>query len=164
MAVIELAGVALAALLSENFVLVSCIGIGTRLRAFQDPIDALRTGYCLTAVMVLSALADGSSVITENIFENRFMFASELVRMGADIRIESHHAMIHGVKGFSGAQVTSPDLRGGAALVVAGLIADGTTEVSAIHHIKRGYEQFVEKLQALGAHVEHATVPDPVIY
>ena len=73
-------------------------------------------------------------------------------------------AMIHGVKGFSGAQVTSPDLRGGAALVVAGLIADGTTEVSAIHHIKRGYEQFVEKLQALGAHVEHATVPDPVIY
>ena len=115
-------------------------------------------------IMVLSALADGSSVITENIFENRFMFASELVRMGADIRIESHHAMIHGVKGFSGAQVTSPDLRGGAALVVAGLIADGTTEVSAIHHIKRGYEQFVEKLQALGAHVEHAIVPDPVIY
>lgn len=114
--------------------------------------------------MVLSALADGSSVITENIFENRFMFASELVRMGADIRIESHHAMIHGVKGFSGAQVTSPDLRGGAALVVAGLIADGVTEVSAIHHIKRGYEQFVEKLQALGANVEHATVPDPVIY
>ena len=115
-------------------------------------------------IMVLSALADGSSVITENIFENRFMFASELVRMGADIRIESHHAMIHGVKGFSGAQVTSPDLRGGAALVVAGLIADGVTEVSAIHHIKRGYEQFVEKLQALGAHVEHASVPDPVIY
>ena len=115
-------------------------------------------------IMVLSALADGSSVITENIFENRFMFASELVRMGADIRIESHHAMIHGVKGFSGAQVTSPDLRGGAALVVAGLIADGVTEVSAIHHIKRGYEQFVEKLQALGANVEHATVPDPIIY
>lgn len=113
-------------------------------------------------VMVLSALADGSSVITENIFENRFMFASELVRMGADIRIESHHAMIHGVKGFSGAQVTSPDLRGGAALVLAGLIADGTTEVSAIHHIKRGYERFVEKFQELGAHVEHASVPDPV--
>ena len=112
---------------------------------------------------IMGKLGD-SNVITENIFENRFMFASELVRMGADIRIESHHAMIHGVKGFSGAQVTSPDLRGGAALVVAGLIADGTTEVSAIHHIKRGYEQFVEKLQALGAHVEHATVPDPVIY
>ena len=113
-------------------------------------------------VMVLSALADGSSVITENIFENRFMFASELVRMGANIRIESHHAMIHGVKGFSGAQVTSPDLRGGAALAVAGLIADGTTEVSAIHHIDRGYEHFVKKLVELGAHVERVTVPDPI--
>ncbi len=112
-------------------------------------------------VMAVSALAEGSSVITENIFENRFMFASELVRMGADIRIESHHAMIHGVSGFSGAQVTSPDLRGGAALVVAGLVADGITEVSAVHHIKRGYERFVEKLQDLGAVVDHATVPDP---
>ncbi len=77
-------------------------------------------------IMVLSALADGNSIITENIFENRFMFASELVRMGADIRVESHHAMVHGVDGFSGAQVTSPDLRGGAALVVAGLIAEAT--------------------------------------
>lgn len=113
-------------------------------------------------VMVLSALADGGSVITENIFENRFMFASELVRMGADIRIESHHAMIHGVKGFSGAQVVSPDLRGGAALVVAGLIAEGITEVSAIHHIDRGYEHFVKKLTALGAQVERVTVPDPI--
>ena len=111
--------------------------------------------------MVLSALADGSSVITENIFENRFMFASELVRMGADIRIESHHAMIHGVKGFSGAQVVSPDLRGGAALVVAGLVADGYTEVSAIHHIDRGYEHFVKKLADLGACVQRATIPDP---
>lgn len=111
-------------------------------------------------IMLLSSLADGNSIITENIFENRFMFASELVRMGADIRIEGHHAMVHGVKGFSGAPVTSPDLRGGAALVVAGLIAEGYTEVSAIHHIDRGYERFVEKLGALGAHVERLTVPD----
>ena len=113
-------------------------------------------------VMVLSALADGSSVITENIFENRFMFASELVRMGANIRIESHHAIIHGVDALSGAQVVSPDLRGGAALVLAGLIADGTTEVSAIHHIRRGYERFVEKLSGLGAQVACVTVPDPM--
>lgn len=113
-------------------------------------------------IMVLSALADGNSIITENIFENRFMFASELVRMGADIRVESHHAMVHGVDGFSGAQVTSPDLRGGAALVVAGLIAEGYTEVSAIHHIDRGYERFVEKLCSLGAHVERLSVPDPI--
>lgn len=111
-------------------------------------------------VMVLSSLADGNSIITENIFENRFMFASELVRMGANIRVESHHAMVHGVEGLSGAQVTSPDLRGGAALVVAGLIAEGYTEVSAIHHIDRGYERFVEKLRALGAQVERLTVPD----
>ena len=113
-------------------------------------------------VMVLSALADGTSIITENIFENRFMFASELSRMGAKIRVEDHHALIHGVDGFSGAQVVSPDLRGGAALVVAGLIAEGITEVSAIHHIDRGYEQFVEKLTALGARVERVALPDPI--
>lgn len=113
-------------------------------------------------IMVLSALADGTSIITENIFENRFMFASELSRMGANIRVEDHHALIHGVDGFSGAQVVSPDLRGGAALVIAGLIAEGVTEVSAIHHIHRGYERFVEKLTALGACVERVTLPDSI--
>lgn len=113
-------------------------------------------------VMVLSALADGTSIITENIFENRFMFASELSRMGANIRVEDHHALIHGVDGFSGAQVVSPDLRGGAASVIAGLIAEGVTEVSAIHHIYRGYERFVEKLTALGACVERVTLPDSI--
>ena len=113
-------------------------------------------------VMVLSALADGTSIITENIFENRFMFASELSRMGANIRVEDHHALIHGVDGFSGAQVVSPELRGGAALVIAGLIAEGVTEVSAIHHIYRGYERFVEKLTALGACVERVTLPDSI--
>lgn len=113
-------------------------------------------------VMVLSALADGTSIITENIFENRFMFASELSRMGANIRVEDHHALIHGVDGFSGEQVVSPDLRGGAALVIAGLIAEGVTEVSAIHHIHRGYERFVEKLTALGACVERVTLPDSI--
>ena len=114
-------------------------------------------------VMTLSALADGVSIITENIFENRFMFASELCRMGADIRIEGHHAVVRGVPGFSAAPVSAPDLRGGAALVVAGLVADGTTEVSAIHHIDRGYERFVEKLQGLGAHVVRVTVSNPCI-
>ena len=113
-------------------------------------------------VMVLSALADGTSIITENIFENRFMFASELSRMGANIRVEDHHALIHGVDGFSGAQVVSPDLRGGAALVIAGLIAEGVTEVSAIHHIYRGYERFVEKLTALGACVERVALADSI--
>ena len=110
--------------------------------------------------MCLLALAEGSCIITENVFENRFMFASELSRMGANIVIEGHHAIVHGVKGFSGTQVKSPDLRGGAALVMAGLVADGMTTVSAIHHIDRGYEGFVEKLSGLGAHVARLSVPD----
>lgn len=110
--------------------------------------------------MAMLALADGQCVITENIFENRFMFASEIARMGANIRIEGHHAIVRGVKGLSGAQVESPDLRGGAALVLSGLVAEGETTVSAIHHIERGYEHFVDKLCALGAHVWRDTVPD----
>ncbi|WP_251158896.1 UDP-N-acetylglucosamine 1-carboxyvinyltransferase [Caniella muris] len=110
--------------------------------------------------MTLLANAEGDSIITENVFENRFMLAAELNRMGADIRIEGHHAIVHGVEGFSGAPVTSPDLRGGAALVMAGLVADGYTTVSGVHHIDRGYEGFVEKLQALGARVRRTTVPD----
>lgn len=103
--------------------------------------------------MVMCSIAQGSSVITENLFENRFMTASELCRMGADIRIESHHALITGVEGLSGAPVQSPDLRGGAALVCAGLIAEGTTTVSKLEHIDRGYERFTEKLASLGAHI-----------
>ncbi|MBE6479071.1 MAG: UDP-N-acetylglucosamine 1-carboxyvinyltransferase [Atopobiaceae bacterium] len=108
--------------------------------------------------MTLLSLAKGSCIITENVFENRFMLASELRRMGADITIEGHHAIVHGVDGLSGAQVKSPDLRGGAALVMAGLVADGYTTIGDIHHIRRGYEDFVEKLQALGADVRYNTV------
>ena len=110
--------------------------------------------------MAMLALSDGQCVITENIFENRFMFAGEIARMGADIRVEGHHAIVRGVEGLSGAQVESPDLRGGAALVLAGLVAEGETTVSAIHHIERGYEHFVDKLGALGAKVWRDTVPD----
>ncbi len=108
--------------------------------------------------MTLLALAKGSCIITENVFENRFMLASELRRMGADITIEGHHAIVHGVDGLSGAQVKSPDLRGGAALVMAGLVADGYTTIGDIHHIKRGYEDFVGKLCSLGANVAYDTV------
>lgn len=109
--------------------------------------------------MLLAALADGSSVITENVFENRFMFASELTRMGADITIESHHALVRGVKELQGAPVTSTDLRAGAALVLAGIFADGETKVRKISHIDRGYEDYVGKLRSLGADVER-TVAD----
>ena len=110
--------------------------------------------------MTLLALSEGSCIITENVFESRFMLASELQRMGADITIEGHHAIVRGVDGFEGTQVKSPDLRGGAALVMAGLVAEGETTVSAIHHIDRGYEGFVEKLVSLGAHAKRTTVPD----
>ncbi len=104
--------------------------------------------------MVLAALASGDSIITENVFENRFMFAAELSRMGADIRIDGHHALISGVKKLSGAPVSSTDLRGGAALVLAGLVADGQTIVDNIHHIDRGYEGYEDKLRSLGADVQ----------
>jgi UDP-N-acetylglucosamine 1-carboxyvinyltransferase len=103
--------------------------------------------------MALMALSDGDCIITENVFENRFMFADELVRMGADVRIEAHHAIVKGVRGLSGAPVRSPDLRGGAALVLAALVAEGCTRINDVHHIERGYERFVEKLAALGADI-----------
>ncbi len=108
--------------------------------------------------MLLAALAEGNSVITENIFENRFMFASELNRMGAEISIEGHHALIQGVEKLQGAPVTSPDLRGGAALVIAGLVAEGETKIYDIYHIDRGYEDYVGKLQNLGASIERRLV------
>ena len=103
--------------------------------------------------MALLSLAEGNSMIAENVFENRFMFADELSRMGANIRIEHHYALVQGVRQLSGAPVISPDLRGGAALVLAGLVAEGETAVHDVFHIDRGYERFVEKLAALGADV-----------
>ena len=107
--------------------------------------------------MALMTIADGSAIITENVFENRFMFADEIGRMGADIRIEGHHALVKGNTHLSGAPVVATDLRGGAALVLAGLVADGETVVSDIYHIDRGYERFCDKLSAIGARVERVT-------
>jgi UDP-N-acetylglucosamine 1-carboxyvinyltransferase len=103
--------------------------------------------------MALVSLAEGDSVITENVFENRFMFADEIKRMGADIDIEGHRALVRGVSKLEGAPVRSPDLRGGAALVLAALVAEGETVVSDVHHIMRGYEDFTGKLASLGADV-----------
>jgi len=106
--------------------------------------------------MALMAIADGGSIITENVFENRFMFADELSRMGADIRIEGHHALVKGVAGLSGAPVRATDLRGGAALAIAALVADGETVITDVYHIDRGYERFCDKLSALGADITRA--------
>ncbi|MDP9224472.1 MAG: UDP-N-acetylglucosamine 1-carboxyvinyltransferase [Actinomycetota bacterium] len=105
------------------------------------------------AIMVLLAQAQGSSILTENVFEARFLFVDELNRMGSQIRVEGHHAVIRGVERLSGAPVQSPDIRAGAALVLGGLCAEGRTEVHDRGHIERGYEDFVSKLTALGADI-----------
>jgi len=102
---------------------------------------------------VALALADGVSTITESIFENRFRYVDELTRMGAAIRVEGNTAIIDGVQHFTGAHVQAPDLRAGAALVLAALSADGTTTMDDIHFIERGYEDFDEKLRSLGGDI-----------
>ena len=103
---------------------------------------------------VTLALAAGTSMVTESIFENRFKYVDELARMGRCIKVEGNVAVIDGVKRLTGAQVNAPDLRAGAALVLAGLAAEGVTEVDEIGYIQRGYECFEEKLQGLGAMIE----------
>ena len=102
---------------------------------------------------VVLGIAQGTSTVTEGIFENRFKYVDELTRMGADIKVESNIAIINGVKGYTGARVSAPDLRAGAALVIAGLSAEGVTIVDDIHYIQRGYEAFEEKLESLGAQI-----------
>ena len=104
-------------------------------------------------LMALMSLSNGLSVITETIFENRFMHVAELKRMGAKIQVNGNSAIVKGIKQLKGAQVMATDLRASASLVVAGLAAQGVTEISRIYHLERGYEDMVEKLQALGAKV-----------
>ena len=106
---------------------------------------------CLTA---MSCLAKGDSTVTDAIFDNRFMHVPELQRMGAKIDVINNQSItIHGVQGLTGACVTASDLRGGAALVLAGLVAKGETTVQRIYHVDRGYYKMEEKLTALGAHI-----------
>ncbi len=105
---------------------------------------------------VTLALAHGTSIVTESIFENRFKYVDELARMGSNIKVEGNVAVIDGVRGFTGASVNAPDLRAGAALVLAGLAADGYTVIDEIGYIQRGYEHFEEKLKGLGAMIERA--------
>jgi UDP-N-acetylglucosamine 1-carboxyvinyltransferase len=104
--------------------------------------------------MALMTIANGTSIITENVFENRFAHAGDLRRMGADIKIEGRNSIIKGVKKLSAAPVMASDLRGGAALVLAALVAEGITEISRIYHIDRGYVKLEEKLKALGANIK----------
>lgn len=113
---------------------------------FPTDLQAQMLAYLCTA--------EGTSIVTENVFESRFAHVAELVRMGADIRVERHQAVVRGVRRLEGAPVTAHDLRGGVGLIIAALGAEGITEVSDIHHVERGYEDLPRKLRSLGAVVE----------
>jgi len=116
------------------------------------PYPGVATDYKPFLVTMLS-VADGVSIVTENLFSGRFRYIDELRRMGADIRTEGHHAVVRGVPRLSGARVRASDIRAGAALVLAGLVAEGETEVEAAHHVDRGYEDLAGSLRSLGARV-----------
>ena len=102
------------------------------------------------------SICNGTSIVTESIFENRFRYVDELARMGANIKVEGNTAIINGVEKLTGARVDAPDLRAGAALTIAGLAADGISVVDDIYYIERGYEDFDKKLAELGAQIEKA--------
>jgi len=140
-------------------VLVTEDGVAVSLRKRAKAVDLVTLPYpgfptdLQPQMMALLAAADGTSIVTENVFESRFMFVDELNRMGADIRTEGHHAVIRGVERLSAAPVRALDIRAGAAMVIAALTADGVTEVEDMYHVDRGYQQFEAKLKALGAQV-----------
>jgi UDP-N-acetylglucosamine 1-carboxyvinyltransferase len=118
----------------------------------------------LPMALALNAVADGMAMVTENVYESRFTFVNELARLGADIRTDGHHAVVRGRSKLSGAPVRSPDIRAGAGLVIAGLVAEGETLVSEIHHIDRGYPHFDEQLRSLGADVVRELDPQSPRY
>ncbi|MEU1889511.1 UDP-N-acetylglucosamine 1-carboxyvinyltransferase [Micromonospora sp. WMMD987] len=148
--------------------LVETRGDAFRIRADDRPaaVDVVTLPYpgfatdLLPMAIGLAAVSDGASLITENIFDGRFMFANEMMRLGADIKTDGHHAVVRGRDRLSGAPVRATDIRAGAGLIIAGLCADGVTEVSHVHHVDRGYPDFVADLRALGVEVERGTAPE----
>jgi UDP-N-acetylglucosamine 1-carboxyvinyltransferase len=104
-------------------------------------------------VIALNSIATGDAIVTENVFESRFMFVNELTRLGAHITVDGHHASIHGISQLSGAPVEATDIRAGAGLVLAALVSEGETTVDGAFHVDRGYPNFAEQLRALGADV-----------
>jgi UDP-N-acetylglucosamine 1-carboxyvinyltransferase len=117
------------------------------------PYPGVATDYKPLITTMLS-VADGVSVVTENLFVGRFRYVDELVRLGARITTEGHHAMIRGVDHLVGTTVRATDIRAAAALVLAGLVAEGQTTVSGLEHVQRGYDDFLGRLSSLGANVE----------
>ena len=122
------------------------------------PYPGVATDYKPLLVTMLS-VASGVAIVSENLFAGRFRYVDELRRMGAEIRTEGHHAIVRGVPRLSGAPVRAPDIRAGAALVLAGLAADGVTEVSGAGHVDRGYEDLAGRLRSLGADIERVSTP-----
>jgi UDP-N-acetylglucosamine 1-carboxyvinyltransferase len=138
------------------------VAIGGRPAAF-DVVTLPYPGFptdLQPMVVGLNAVAEGTAMVTENVYEARFMFVNELARLGADVRTDGHHAVIRGQEMLSGAPVVATDIRAGAGLVIAGLMAEGETLVSAVHHIDRGYPDFVGQLTSLGADVVREPDPD----
>ncbi len=117
------------------------------------PYPGIATDY-KPLIITMLAVADGVGIVTENLYPGRFRYVEELQRLGADVRTSGHHAVVRGLPRLSGAPVRAHDIRAGAAMVVAGLAAEGETEISGIHHIDRGYDDLVGRLAAVGAHIE----------
>jgi UDP-N-acetylglucosamine 1-carboxyvinyltransferase len=134
---------------------------GVRVKMEQRPtaVDVVTLPYpgfatdLLPFIIAMNSIADGDSLVTENVFESRFMFVNELSRLGAQIHVDGHHASIHGIDQLSGAPVEATDIRAGAGLVLAALVAEGVTTVDGAFHVDRGYPEFAEQLRALGADV-----------
>ena len=141
--------------------IVTSTADGVRVKMEQRPtaIDVATLPYpgfatdLLPFIIAMNAVADGDSLVTENVFESRFMFVNELSRLGAQIHVDGHHASIHGIPQLSGAPVEATDIRAGAGLVLAALVAEGVTTVDGAFHVDRGYPEFAEQLRALGADV-----------
>ena len=134
---------------------------GVRVKMEQRPtaVDVATLPYpgfatdLLPFIIAMNSIADGDSLVTENVFESRFMFVNELSRLGAQIHVDGHHASIHGITQLSGAPVEATDIRAGAGLVLAALVAEGVTTVDGAFHVDRGYPEFAEQLRTLGADV-----------
>jgi UDP-N-acetylglucosamine 1-carboxyvinyltransferase len=116
------------------------------------PYPGIATDY-KPLIITMLAVADGVGIVTENLYPGRFRYVEELQRLGADVRTSGHHAVVRGVPRLSGAPVRAHDIRAGAAMVVAGLAAEGETEITGVHHIDRGYDDLVGRLAAVGAHI-----------
>jgi UDP-N-acetylglucosamine 1-carboxyvinyltransferase len=146
---------------------VSLVDDGFRVRMEGRPrcVDVVTLPYpgfptdLQPMAVALAAVSTGTALVTENVFEGRFMFVNELVRLGATVRIDGHHAVVRGRERLSSAPVVATDIRAGAGLVLAGLVSDGVTEVQEIHHVDRGYPDFVAQLQGLGADVRRVQRP-----